>query len=65
MKEAADRGGLISKSWSQQRLLQRAGNAAEGGIQLSAKALNDSDDGNRDTGGDKAIFDSRGTGLIV
>jgi len=46
-------------------LLQGAGNAAEGGLQVRAEALHDCDDRNRNARGDQTIFNGRRTRLIL
>src|ERR1700722_13151007 len=44
---------------------ERAGNAAEGALQVGAEALDDGDDRNRDAGGDETVFDGRGARLVL
>ena len=46
-------------------LLQGAGDAGEGRVQLRAEALHDRDDRDRDAGGDEAILDGGRARLIL
>lgn len=45
-------------------LLQRGFDLAIFGVQVAAYALNDSDDGERNAGGDQAVLDGGGAGLV-
>ena len=47
------------------RLLEGAGNASEGALQIRTEALHDCDDRNRNARGDEAIFNGRRTRLIL
>ena len=47
------------------RLFQRRADRAEVGVERRANAVHGGDDGNRDTRGDKAVFDGRGTGFVL
>src|SRR3954451_14089018 len=47
------------------RLLQRAADGRELGVQRGAEIVDDGDDGQRDAGGDQAVFDGGGAGFIV
>ena len=46
-------------------LVELAGDVAERGVQLRAKALNDRDDRDRDAGSDQAVFDGRRARLVL
>src|SRR5579863_4666382 len=50
---------------AERRLLEGAGNAAERGVQLGAKALDDGDDRDRNAGGDETVFNGRGARLVL
>src|SRR5690349_2799325 len=47
------------------RLLERVGDRVEVRRQLGADALNGGDDRDRDAGGNQAVFDGGGAGLIL
>ena len=47
------------------RLLQGAGDAAEGRGQLRAETVHDGDDRNRDARGDQPVFDGGRAGLVA
>lgn len=47
------------------RSLQRGADAAVFRVQRGAHAVDDGDDGDADAGGDQAIFDRGGAGLVV
>jgi hypothetical protein len=47
------------------RVFKLVRNAAEAGVELRADRVHDGDDGDRDAGGNQAIFDGGGAGLIL
>ena len=55
--------GLLPRSVG--GLLQRRADRAELGVQRGAEVVDDGDDGQRDAGGDPAVFDGGGAGLIL
>ena len=63
-KEAPDQPRPL-KSKNSRRLLQRAVDAAELGVQVAADAVDDGDNGERNAGGDEAVFDGGGAGLVL
>ncbi|MGY4346299.1 hypothetical protein ACVWXM_002766 [Bradyrhizobium sp. GM7.3] len=46
------------------RLLQRAADRGELGVQRGAEIVDDGDDGQRDAGGNQTVFDGGGAGFI-
>jgi hypothetical protein len=55
---------LLPSHGRRQRLFERVGNGGEGPIQVLAETLDNGDDGNRDAGGDKAIFNGGRAGFV-
>src|SRR3954467_9830164 len=47
------------------RLLQRTVDRRELAVQVAAQAVHDGDDGERDAGGDEAVFDRGRTGFVL
>ena len=46
-------------------LLQRRVERRELGVERAAETVHDGDDGQRDAGGDQAVFDGRGAALVL
>jgi hypothetical protein len=58
-------GAGASAKVARDRLLERGLDAREGRVQACAEARDDGDDGDRDAGGDQAVFDGGRTRLIL
>ena len=64
MKEAANEGGLLA--WTRcGGLVQRVRYIRKGRCQLGTKTGHDSDDRHGNARGNQAVFDGRGTGLVL